>query len=47
MTTVFTALITLLQNIHNDKGEIATEAFLEVCQQIIPITGDDMALKAI
>ena len=39
MPTVFVTLTALLQKIHNQEGNIATEGFLDVCRHIIPITG--------
>ncbi len=39
MSTVFAALSALLQKVHNQEGAISTAGFLDVCRQIIPITG--------
>lgn len=40
MPTVFAKLTELLQKHLDKEGSILTEAFLDVCRQIIPITGE-------
>lgn len=37
--TVFATLTALVQKVHSEKGDIASERFLTVCRHIIPITG--------
>ena len=39
MPTVFATLTALLQKVHKAEGAISAEAFLDVCRQIIPVTG--------